>query len=68
LRYEPEPALIGIGFHERIARVARTTELVLEVGDGQAGEVAAILTASGYTDVAITRDLAGIERVVEGRR
>ena len=68
LRYEPRPALIGVGFHERIARVARTGALVLEVGDGQAEEVAAILAASGYSGVAVTRDLTGVERVVEGRR
>jgi release factor glutamine methyltransferase len=68
LRYEPEPALIGVGFHERIARVAETGGLVLEVGNGQASEVAAILAASGYSDIAITPDLAGVERVVEGRR
>ena len=34
LRYEPEPALIGTGFHEQIARTARTQALALEVGDG----------------------------------
>jgi release factor glutamine methyltransferase len=50
LGHEPKPALLGVGFHERIARTARTHALVLEVGDGQAGE------------------LAGSERVVEGRR
>jgi release factor glutamine methyltransferase len=41
---------------------------VLEVGDGQAPQVAAELAGLGYEDVAITRDLAGAERVVEGRR
>jgi len=41
---------------------------VLEVGDGQAQDVAAALEAAGYRDVAITRDLAGFERVVEGAR
>ena len=54
--------------HERIARTARTRFLVLEVGDGQADEVAAALAAPATRDVTITPDLAGIDRVVEGSR
>jgi release factor glutamine methyltransferase len=65
---EPELALVGSGFHDVIARVAATQFLVLEVGDGQAAAVAATLEAEGYRGVRITRDLAGIERVVEGAR
>jgi release factor glutamine methyltransferase len=68
LVYEPAGALLGADFHARIAGVARTRLLVLEVGDGQAGEVAAALGAAGYGDVRITPDLSGVERVVEGRR
>jgi len=68
LRYEPSGALLGTGFHEAIARAARTRYLVLEVGDGQAPSVAAALAAEGYADVGIVCDLAGRERVVEGRR
>ena len=68
LQHEPENALLGAGFHETIALNARTRFLVLEVGDGQAEEVASVLETAGYHDVAITRDLAGIERVVEGSR
>jgi len=68
LRHEPERALIGEGMHEQIARTASTRFLVFEVGDGQAHDVAAVLTACGYTGVQITRDLAGKDRVVEGRR
>jgi release factor glutamine methyltransferase len=64
--WEPRGALVGVGLHAEIARVARTRSLVLEVGDGQAQEVAAALTSLGYTEVAITKDLAGIDRVVEG--
>jgi methylase of polypeptide subunit release factors len=41
---------------------------VLEVGDGQARAVADALRALGYDEVRITADLAGRERVVEGRR
>jgi release factor glutamine methyltransferase len=68
LGFEPETALLGAGFHTLIARTAKTHWLVLEVGDGQACEIAATLEANGYSDVTITRDLAGIERVVEGAR
>ena len=42
--------------------------LVLEVGDGQAQNVAGALRSLGYLDVTISRDLAGKKRVVEGRR
>jgi release factor glutamine methyltransferase len=68
LRHEPERALIGEGMHEQIARTASTRFLVFEVGDGQAHDVAATLTACGYSNVQITHDLAGKDRVVEGRR
>jgi release factor glutamine methyltransferase len=68
LRHEPERALIGEGMHEQIARTAATRYLVFEVGDGQAHDVAGTLAAFGYEDVTITQDLAGLDRVVEGRR
>ncbi len=68
LGYEPERALVGAGFHARIAELAQTRFLVLEVGDGQAAEVARALEAAGYRDVRITPDLAGVDRVVEGAR
>jgi release factor glutamine methyltransferase len=68
LSHEPAGALLGSGFHERIARVAATRFLVLEVGDGEATQVAAMLNALGYRNVAITRDLARADRVVEGTR
>jgi release factor glutamine methyltransferase len=68
LRFEPEVAVIGAGFHEAIARAAASRFLVLEIGAGQGAEVAAALEAESYRDVAVTLDLAGRERVVEGRR
>jgi release factor glutamine methyltransferase len=68
LQYEPARALLGEGFHERIAATARTRHLVLEVGDGQADGVAGVLSAAGYGAVTITRDLAGVPRVVDGTR
>jgi release factor glutamine methyltransferase len=66
--WEPREALVGEGLHEELARVARTTWLALEVGDGQAPGVAAALARLGYADVRITPDLTGTERVVEGRQ
>jgi release factor glutamine methyltransferase len=68
LRWEPEVALLGRGEHERLARAADARFLVLEVGDGQAPEVARMLERLGYVDVAVTADLTGRDRVVEGRR
>ena len=68
LGYEPHVALLGDGFHERIAATADAGALVLEVGDGQAHGVADALRRHGWHEVAVTRDLAGIDRVVEGRR
>jgi release factor glutamine methyltransferase len=71
--YEPRAALVGDGVGEAIARDARPLlapggSLVLEAGDGQAGGLAAALADLGYAEVTITPDLAGRERVVEGRR
>jgi release factor glutamine methyltransferase len=68
LSWEPREALVDVGLHEQIAREAKTRYLVLEVGYGQAPTVAKTLEELGYSAVAITRDLAGKERVVEGRR
>jgi release factor glutamine methyltransferase len=66
--WEPRVALVGEGLHEELARHVRGGWLAVEVGDGQAPEVAATLRSLGYADVGITPDLTGRERVVEGRR
>jgi len=42
--------------------------IALEVGIGQAAAVAALVTGAGFGTVETRRDLAGIERVVLGRR
>lgn len=42
--------------------------MVLEIGDGQGGEVAALLRQSGLADVAVRRDLAGRERIATARK
>jgi len=71
--YEPHLALVGDGASEAVARAAVDVLrpegwLVLEVGDGQAARTLALLGELDYADGTITRDLAGRERVVEGRR
>jgi release factor glutamine methyltransferase len=70
--YEPRAALVGSGVGEAIARDAQPLlvsggRLVLETSEGRARELASMLEELGYEDVRITRDLAGRERVVEGR-
>jgi release factor glutamine methyltransferase len=67
LRWEPDVALLGHGEHERLARAARARFVVFEVADGQAEEVARMLERLGWAGVAITADLTGRDRVVEGR-
>jgi release factor glutamine methyltransferase len=71
-RYEPREALVACGATEAIAMEARSRlapggPLVLETADRRAGTVAELLTALGYEDVSIGQDLAGRDRVVDGR-
>jgi release factor glutamine methyltransferase len=42
--------------------------LLVEVGAGQAAAVTELFAVAGYTEISINRDLAGIERVVGGRK
>ena len=70
--HEPRAALVGPGVSDAIAAGARDALaprgwLVLECGDGQAGELARTLGALGYEDVTTTPDLNGTDRVVEAR-
>jgi release factor glutamine methyltransferase len=70
--YEPKDAVVGVGLAQKIADGARSILapggwLLLECGDGQAEDLATRLGQLGYRDVTRTRDLAGRERVVEGR-
>jgi release factor glutamine methyltransferase len=71
--WEPHVALFDGGHTELLvrdaARVLRARgALVLESFDERAGLVADLLERSCFTEVAVTRDLAGRDRVVEGRR
>ena len=75
VHHEPEQALIagddGLDAIKRLIPAAAATRarlLALEVGLGQADRVAALVAAGGFADVEARRDLAGIERVVVGRR
>jgi release factor glutamine methyltransferase len=74
-RHEPPVALYagadGLAVIRRLAAQAGASAarlLALEVGMGQAGDVAAVLRDAGFATTETRRDLAGIERVVVGRR
>jgi len=71
--WEPHVALVGHGVTDAVARGAHATlrpggSLVLEVGEGQATSVAALLEELGFVGVAVTPDLTGRDRVVEAGR
>ena len=51
-----------------LSGMPRQTAFALEVGAGQADAVEALLGAAGFTGIERRRDLAGIDRVVWGRR
>jgi release factor glutamine methyltransferase len=80
VRAEPHAALDGgpdglavirrliVAAEPLLARHLPGGALVLEVGAGQAPSVSALLAAAGYREPQVTRDLAGIERVVSARR
>jgi len=77
LGYEPREALVSgpTGF-EALERIAPESPrhlrpggwLLSEVGAGQAGTVTELWRGAGFVDVQTRRDLAGIDRVVGGRR
>jgi len=74
-RHEPPVALYaggdGLAVIRQLAAQAGASAarlLALEVGMGQAAEVAAVLRDAGFATTDTRRDLAGIERVVVGRR
>jgi release factor glutamine methyltransferase len=74
-RHEPALALYagadGLSLIRRLAPAAAATGaalLALEVGFGQADAVAEIVRAAGFGETEALGDLAGIERVVVGRR
>jgi release factor glutamine methyltransferase len=76
LRHEPPGALFagadGLdairALLAQLAVTERVAFVALEVGAGQAPEVAGLARASGYATVECVHDLAGIERVVTAER
>ena len=75
--YEPEDALLGgpdgLDVIRRLVPAAaevlsRGGMLGIEVGQGQSRAVEALFERSGLRGVETKRDLAGIPRVVKGRR
>ena len=72
VEWEPHVALFDAGHTETLVRAAAAVlatggALVLESYDERARAVADLLSRSGFVDVAVTQDLAGRDRVVEGR-
>jgi release factor glutamine methyltransferase len=70
--WEPQEALVGRGATSVVARGATRVlrpggSLVLEVADGSAGAVLALLAELGFVETRATADLTGRDRVVEGR-
>jgi release factor glutamine methyltransferase len=70
--WEPHVALFDAGHTDTLVRDAAAVlrpagALVLESFDEQVAAVADLLTRSGFVEVVVTRDLAGRDRVVEGR-
>jgi release factor glutamine methyltransferase len=70
--WEPHVALVASGATERLAAAARDALrpggwLVLEVAAGAGERVERLLSELGFRDVTITPDLAGRDRVAEGR-
>jgi release factor glutamine methyltransferase len=66
-------ALLAPGRDRTSSRVAGKTSISapvvgLEVGEGQADAVGELLREAGYSEIEMRPDLAGIERVVVGRR
>ena len=77
VQYEPRMALDGaedgLKFYRCFAdkwvkRLADGGMLAVEVGIGQATAVAELFKAAGLSDIRITTDTAGIDRVVAGIR
>ncbi len=71
--WEPRGALVGKEATRAVATAGKEALrpggwLVLETAEQRAGDVAALLEALGYDEIGVSEDLAGKERVVEGRR
>jgi len=77
VKFDPEIALFtsddkGLEFYEKISSQApdllnNSGYLLFELGIGQAADVKEIMSVSGFQDIKIFKDLAGIERVIAGK-
>jgi release factor glutamine methyltransferase len=73
LGYEPVEALYGgedgLDVYRRLVPAAAAARFVaFEVGAGQAADVAALVRDAGFDSIEVVPDLAGIERLVVGRK
>lgn len=76
VKFDPENALFtndekGLEFYEKITQQAPrilndSGYLIFELGIGQAKEVKSLMEKSGFKNIEIIKDLAGIERVIFG--
>jgi release factor glutamine methyltransferase len=71
--WEPRAALVDEGqtaalAHAALGVLAPGGQLVLEVHEDGADDTVRLLENAGYTGVRITKDLAGRDRIVEGKR
>ena len=75
--YEPrkalDGALDGLHFYREIAKegiryLKEDGILIFEIGCDQGGSVSEILNRKGFTEILVLKDLAGLDRVVIGRR
>ncbi len=62
----------GLFFYRRIveesvSRLKKGGFLLFETGCGQAAAVSALMQAAGFCQIVVKKDLAGLDRVVEGR-
>jgi len=67
LSYEPADALVDRGQTQRLIDTARFGWLVLEVHEARAADVADRMTGAGFDEIRVSQDLAGRDRIVEGR-
>jgi release factor glutamine methyltransferase len=70
--WEPRIALVAPGATEAVARAATEALrpggwMVLEIAENQASNVEAVLRELGYGELRISPDMAGRDRVIEGR-
>ncbi len=77
VKFDPEIALFtadekGLEFYEKITSGAgniltKDGHLLFETGAGQSEAVKALMEGAGFTGIEITKDLAGIDRVICGQ-